>query len=81
MLTLGLEQVVTVFDGVLIFEWYYNMVLSSDLVECNIATQSVFVLGPVFFVLLNFNCKQHLHIRVPSLESVDSLIFCLYFNI
>ena len=58
------------------------MVLSSDLVECNIATQSVFVLGPVFFVLLNFNnCKQHLHIRVPSLESVHSLIFCLYFNI
>ena len=29
------------------------MVMSSVLVECNIVTQSVFVLGPVFFVLLN----------------------------
>ena len=51
------------------------MVMSCVLVECNIATQSVFVLGPVFFVLLNFNCKQHLHIRVPSLENVHSLFF------
>jgi len=51
------------------------MVISSVLVECNIATQSVIVLGPIFFVLLNFNCKQHLHIAVPSLESVHSLFF------
>lgn len=75
MLTICLQQDVTVFDGALIFERCYNMVMSSVLVECNIATQSVFVLGSMFFALLNLNCKQHLHVRVPFVESVHSLYF------